>query len=155
VGQLGQEKFEQCAWGIKKKIRAVMGKIPEQSSSTSEQIPVVRARQKNWLSSRSASYIYTWSTWPSMLILFPGGWRLQITIQTKSMFIFTDSRHAYVSCILGNQHMICSDHYDKVLFLQLNTKTVKIHIFLYSVTWGPILKTFLWCAISIIPTNLR
>jgi hypothetical protein len=118
VGQLGQEKFEQCAWGIKKKIKAVAHKIPEHPSSTSGQIPVVRAGQKNLLSSRSASYIYAWSTQPFMLILFSGGWRFQIIIQIKSMFIFTDSRHADVSCILGNQHMICSDHYDKVLFLQ-------------------------------------
>jgi len=118
VGQLGQEKFEQCAWGIKKEIRVLVGKIPEEPSSTSGQIPVVRAGQKKLLSSRSASCIYAWSTLPFMLILFSGGWRLQIIIQIKSMFIFTDSRHAYVSCILGNQHMICSDHYDKDLFLQ-------------------------------------
>jgi len=44
------------------KIRAVVGKIPEQPSSASGQIPVVRAEQKNLLSSRSASYIYAWST---------------------------------------------------------------------------------------------
>jgi hypothetical protein len=62
LGQLGQEKFEQCARGIKKKIGAVVGKIPEQPSSTSGQIPVVRAGQKNLLSSRSASYNYAWNT---------------------------------------------------------------------------------------------
>jgi len=73
MGQPGQEKFEQCARGIKKKIRAVVGKIPEHPSSTYGQIPAVKAGQKNLLLSRSASYIYTWSTRPFMLILFSGG----------------------------------------------------------------------------------
>lgn len=66
-----------------------MGKIPEHPSSTSGHIPAAREGQKNLLSSRSASYIYAWSTGPFMLILFSGGWRLQIIIQIKSMFIFT------------------------------------------------------------------
>jgi hypothetical protein len=39
-----------------------VGKIPEQPSSTFGQIPVVRAEEKNLLSSRSVSYIYAWST---------------------------------------------------------------------------------------------
>jgi hypothetical protein len=47
---------------LKKEIRALVGKIPEQPSSTSGQIPVVKAGQKNLLSSRSASCIYAWST---------------------------------------------------------------------------------------------
>jgi hypothetical protein len=38
-----------------------------------KQIPVVRAGQKNLLSSGSASYMYAWSTRPFMLILFSGG----------------------------------------------------------------------------------
>jgi len=40
----------------------VAGKIPEQPSSTFGQMPFVRVGQKNLLSSRSASYIYAWST---------------------------------------------------------------------------------------------